>query len=152
MIPESIIDGKKTNWESITSFDCVLHISPNTQPILKETRINSASETKYSGRLEGSEAWKAKGATAKTMTLVTDFQQFFYNYKIPPQFPVSKGRKGKTSASNLPILFVLFFLPASFFAFVSLSPTKTAKKPRIPGAFPSLVLFLFPASFLRLYL
>lgn len=148
MIPESIIEGKNINWESITSVVCVFRISPKTQPIL----INRASDTKYGGRLRGSEAWKAKGATAKTVTLVTDFQQFFYNYKIPPQFPVSKGRKGKTSASNLPILFVLFFLPASFFAFVSLSPTKTAKKPRIPGAFPSLVLFLFPASFLRLYL
>ena len=91
---------------------------------------------------------KSKRRDSKDNDVRDRFSTIFYNYKIPPQFPVSKGRKGKTSESNLPILFVLFFSfpPASFFASVSLSPTKTAKKPRTPGAFPSLVLFYSPLS------
>ena len=132
MIPESIIEGKNINWESITSVVCVLRISPKTQPIL----INRASDTKYGGRLWGSEAWKAKGATAKTMTFVTDFQQFFYNYKIPPQFSVSKGRKGKTSASNLPILFILAFSPRFVLCFCFPLSQKGRKKAHgLPGLF-----------------
>lgn len=80
---------------------------------------------------------KSKRRDSKDNDVRDRFSTIFYNYKIPPQFPVSKGRKGKTSESNLPILFVLFFsFPPlrSLLLFPSL-PQRPQKSPGLPGLF-----------------
>lgn len=95
---------------------------------------------------------KSKRRDSKDSDARDRFSTIFYNYKIPPQFPVSKGRKGKTSASNLPILFILAFSPRFVLCFCFPLSHKDRKKAPNSRGFSFSCLILFPASFLRLYL
>lgn len=69
MIPDSINEGKKINWENIVIFEGLFTSSPSNVPIDKETIIKIINVKKYSGIFEGIGASKAIGAIKNIIKL-----------------------------------------------------------------------------------